>query len=140
MEEADSPDQCSLVGFLLKKSRKIDLRIIIILVFMALIEIITETLTTDFAEFLSDRFGLDTNEVSSAVKDYLGNKPDPVAYSPSLEAQKPSPPIKAAKSSIKTCQFLITRGPREGKRCETHIRGSSKFCSKHKVRKSVQKK
>jgi hypothetical protein len=112
---------------------------------MALIERITECLRIDFADFLADHFGLDTNEVSDVIGDYLRISPDP--NQERKQIIKKSPPtkplniaIKPAKSSVKTCQFLITRGQRENKQCETHVRGSGVYCSKHKVRKSVQKK
>ena len=108
---------------------------------MSLIETITESLTTDFAEFLAEKFGLDTNDVSDAVSNYLRLSPTHSLHNtpPHIVTMEKSQPIKAAKSGIKTCQFLITRGPRENKQCETHIRGNGIYCSKHKVRKSVQK-
>ncbi len=101
---------------------------------------ITHTLTTDLAEFLSERFGLDTLEVSNAVKDYLGynSTPSPVPEASIKKNKKKLPNIKAATSGIKTCQFIVTRGPKEGKHCGTNIRGSGDFCSKHKNRKITQ--
>ena len=112
---------------------------------MSIIEQVTNTitnaLTTDLAEFLSERFGLDTLEVSNAVNDYLGynSTPSPVPEASIKKIKKKTlPNIKAATSGIKTCEFIVTRGPKEGKQCGTNIRGSGKFCSKHKNRKTVQ--
>ncbi|KKK46838.1 hypothetical protein LCGC14_3161220 [marine sediment metagenome] len=113
---------------------------------MSLIEQVTQTiihaLTSDLSEFLSDRFGLDSNEVSDAVRDYLGYNSTPASpiKKPVRASKKSSPPIKAASSGIKTCQFRITRGTKEGQMCGTTIRGSGDFCSKHKNRKTIQTK
>ena len=100
---------------------------------------ITNALTTDLAEFLSDHFGLDTIEMSDAIKNYLGynSTPSPIPK-PSVKKIKKSPLIKPATTGIKTCQFVVTRGPKEGKQCGTNIRGNGDFCSKHKNRKTVQ--
>ncbi len=97
---------------------------------------ITNTLTSDLAEFLSDRFGLDSNEVSDAIRDYLGNNSTPTSPVRIITKVKKSPPIKSATSGIKTCQFKITRGPKEGKLCGTTIRGIGDYCSKHKNRRN----
>ena len=100
---------------------------------------ITNALTKDLAEFLSERFGLDTIEISDAIKNYLGynSTPSPVPE-PSVKKIKKSPGTKPATTGIKTCQFVVTRGPKEGKQCGTNIRGNGDFCSKHKNRKTIQ--
>ncbi len=111
---------------------------------MALIEQVTQTityaLTSDLSEFISDHFGLDANEVSAVVRDYLGH--NSISVSPErktiAKVAKKSPPIKAATSGTKTCQFRLTRGDREGKLCGTTVRSGGDFCSKHKNRKAAQ--
>lgn len=110
---------------------------------MSLIEQVTQTithvLTIDLAEFIADHFGLDSNEVSNVVRDYLGHNSTPVSPISKVPAHK-SHPTKAATSGIKTCSFKITRGIKEGQLCGTTIRGVGDFCSKHKNRKAVQPK
>nr|QBK87246.1 MAG: hypothetical protein LCMAC201_01480 [Marseillevirus LCMAC201] len=107
---------------------------------MSLIEQVTETitdsLTTDLSEFLSDRFGLDSNEVSNVICQYLGYNSTPVSP---VKKVKKYPPIKAATSGIKKCHFRVTRGIKEGYICGTIIRGNGDFCSKHKNRKTKTK-
>ncbi len=112
---------------------------------MSLIEQVTQTithaLTIDLSEFIADHFGLDSNEVSNVVRDYLGHNSTPV--SPVKKISKNSvhkPPTKAATSGVKTCSFKITRGSKEGQLCGTTIRGTGDFCSKHKNRKAAQPK
>lgn len=100
---------------------------------------ITNALTIDLAEFLSERFGVDTIEMSDAIKNYLGynSTPSPVPK-PSIRKVKKSLGTKPATTGIKTCQFVVTRGHKEGEQCGTNIRGNGTYCSKHKNRKSVQ--
>ena len=112
---------------------------------MSLIEQVTQTitnaLTIDLSEFIADHFGLDSNEVSNVVGNYLGHNSTPV--SPVKKISKNSihtPPTKAATSGVKTCSFKITRGSKEGQLCGTTIRGAGDFCSKHKNRKAAQPK
>ena len=102
-------------------------------------ELITHGLTSDLSEYIADQFGLDSSEVSIAIKNYLGNNSTPV-MGPPRNSPKESPPIKNSVSGVKTCQFKITRGENQGKMCDTTIRGESDYCSKHKNRKTVQNK
>jgi len=97
---------------------------------------ITHALTTDLSEFLADRFGLDANEVTNVINDYLGHISTP-ASPVKMGSTRKSPPTKSAISGVKTCGFRITRGDNEGQLCGTAIRGSGDFCSKHKNRKTV---
>lgn len=99
---------------------------------------ITNTLTSDLAEFLADRFGLDSNEVSNVIHDYLGHNSTPASPIVIPKVTHKSPPIKNAVSGVKICPFKFTRGDNQGKTCGTAIRGNGEYCSKHKNRKTVQ--
>jgi len=91
--------------------------------------IITTTLTTDVAEYISDYFGLDHKEVSSVLKDYLLKR----VTTPEKQLTPVfTRPLKPAFTAENTCNFLITRGVKEGKICGTIIRGEGEYCSKHK--------
>ena len=94
--------------------------------------LITNILTNDLAEFVADHFGLESDQVSIIIKDYLNHVATPVKNSTSITQQNSGPAIKAAASKINKCSFIITRGPKEGTVCGTSIRGGGEYCSKHK--------
>ena len=101
-------------------------------------EIITQTLTVDLAEFIADKFGLDSAEVSNSIHDYLGCNSTPVVHSDINKIVRKFPHTKQSITGVKSCQFEITRGKKSGQLCGTAIRGKGDYCSKHKHRKAVQ--
>ena len=100
-------------------------------------ETITHTLTIDLAEYLADHYGLDSNDVAYQIKCYLGNNSTPVSPAKRVFATKPTIKIKQCTSGEKKCIFEITRGPKANQTCNTNIRGTGNYCSKHKNRKTA---
>jgi hypothetical protein len=97
-------------------------------------------LTENFAEFLSDEYGLDVDDIRNSINKYLGCKT--LKYKPKIIEVKTieTTPIKSINSGAKLCPFLISRGKKENTICNTLVRVSGEeYCSKHKHRKSIKK-
>lgn len=93
--------------------------------------LITNVLTHDLALHLSDQFGLDSDQVSRAIKEYLNHVSTPVKNKQGVENKpiKTTPTVETNKTNV--CAYIITRGAKEGQACGVNIRGAGKYCSKH---------
>ena len=98
-------------------------------------ELIINNLTTDLAHHISDEFGLDSIEVSNAIKKYLDQMSTPAT--PIMQVIVHKPAVKTPVQKEPVCLFVFQRGPKKGTQCGTILRKDSDYCSKHKHRKML---
>ena len=99
-----------------------------------IVNIIIDTLTDDLSEFIADHCGIDCITVTNIIRDYLGYNATPVKSTTTVNIRI-YPPTKAPTSGVKRCPFVFTRRGKKKEVCNTAIRGSCMYCSKHKNRK-----